>query len=162
MGILGKLFGRDKEASSGTTELKQSDVQRAIDGAFAVIRTMGEFFETNNPGPLMVADEKKLPFTKEQIRMAVLIALRARPTAQEKELLKYLFLEIANWQPGVGEKDVGPDYSLLDTSKETTPEALLAQAKLLKADEEKFKKWAPIIEEERSKAQQTLERLGHW
>jgi hypothetical protein len=67
MGIFGKLFGRDKEASSSTLEPKESDVKRIVEGAFAVIRAMGKFMEMNNPGPMCVADEKKLPFTKEQI-----------------------------------------------------------------------------------------------
>ena len=156
MGIFGKLFGRDKEASSTSPTPEKIDVERVVEGAYVVIRAMGKFIETNSPGPMCVADEKKLPFPKERIRQAIIIALLTKPNPKEKELLKYLYLEIASWQPSVGEKDVGFDDSLLDMSKLNTNEALIAHAKLVSEEGDKFNKWAPLIEKERSEAQQTL------
>jgi hypothetical protein len=157
MGLFGCLSG-GKAAPSAPSPPKKLTVDRA----FQIIRLMGKFMETDTPAPGTVADEKKLPLTKEQIRAAVLVALSAANTAKEKELLKYLFLELASWQPDVGETDVGLDASLVDVSKLDSNEALVAHAKRFLDARAEFAEWEPLIEDERSKAQKTLARLGFW
>lgn len=53
-----------------------------------IVQAYGKFLETSAPVPGMVADASKLPYPKEQIKDAIVAALRSTDDPQIKEHLK--------------------------------------------------------------------------
>ena len=66
------------------------------------------------PTPGCVADAGKLPYPKEKIKYALIIGLKATDDPKMCEMLKFAFIQLADWQEGIGESDKGPDLSKFD------------------------------------------------
>jgi len=153
-----KSFGGAREGSIGRTSPKKMTVKHA----FEVIRAMGKFLQAENPAPGCIADEKKLPFPKQHIRGAIVLALESRPPGALRELLKHLFLEIAYWQSDIGERDIGIDHAAVNGASRATTEAADDPARKIVVENNGVERWQKAIEDERSQAKSALERRGLW
>ena len=92
-----------------------------------IINAYGKTLEHLAPVPGTIADESKLPFPKSGIKQAILYALKVSQQPTQKQVLKAAYLKLADFQPGVGSKNVGFDLSGVDTSR-LTQDDLLALA----------------------------------
>jgi len=72
-----------------------------------VIRKYGYTLEHNCPKLCSVSDVKKLPYQKEIIKHAILSVLNDIEDGKMKESLIFGYMYLANWQVGVGTKDIG-------------------------------------------------------
>ena len=61
---------------------------------------------------IFIADERKLPHSKQRIKEAILYALRLTKDAAMREELKSAYLSLAGWQAGVGEAGVISPFSM--------------------------------------------------
>ena len=94
-----------------------NDVTSLLTRAELIINAYGKTLENLGPIPgSSVADEQKLPFPKAQIKSAIIFALRVNPDKKQQEILKTCYLFLADFQPGVGMKNIGFELSPADVS----------------------------------------------
>lgn len=82
--------------------------------AETIIQAYGAILETRAPSPGCVADVTKLPFSKQEIKDALVLGLKTTTNPQTRDLLKIGCIHLPDWQDGVGEEDQGLDPSKLD------------------------------------------------
>lgn len=122
-----------------------------------VVQAYGKILETSAPVPGTVDDAEKLPYSKQQIKEAIVAALRSTDDPQTKEHLKVGYIQLSDWQEGVGESDQGFDVSALDMSQDT--ESL---AKAVLEQSSGSEKWTAISQKEQETLKQELQELGLW
>ncbi|MBA2658784.1 MAG: hypothetical protein H0U72_04340 [Nitrosospira sp.] len=136
-----------------------ADIDAALlNQAHLIINAYGKTLEYLAPGPGCVADEQKLPFPKAKIKAAIKILLRCAPDADQRYVLEFGYLHLADFQKGVGSRNIGLDLSNTDTLKLSDSEMLSLCGTILKSTEE-VKPWLEIAEAERI---QLTEELRSW
>ncbi len=131
--------------------------QTSSDDDLAIVQAYGNTLETSAPTPCCVADESKLPFKKERIKKAIINMLHITEDENMRNHLKVGYMELAGWQPGVGDSDQGIDLSKIKTDINQDP---LAHAKAITEQSPGFDKWMPIANKEREVLYQELQGLG--
>ncbi len=149
MGILSKLLGGNNKSNLSAPMSQQEAVE--------IIQKYGAVMEHQPPTPGCVADLSKLPYMKAQIKEALVIGLKADADPQMKEMLKVGYLQLADWQEGVGYSDQGIDLANanLDDDPMKSAESILAQSA-------GHKKWSLIVQAEQAALKQELKELGLW
>jgi hypothetical protein len=132
MGIFSKLFGKNAAQSESSPMTAEQAVH--------IIQAYGGVLEKSAPTPGCVADVKKLPFPKAQISEAILIGLRSTSDPKMQEMLKAGFVELSNWQEGVGPDDRGIDTLDLNSSMD-----IEAQARAILAQSEGMDEWNALV-----------------
>jgi hypothetical protein len=122
-----------------------------------VVQAYGAVLQHDAPAPGCVADASKLPYPKEQIKQALITALRLTKDAPAREHLKVGYIQLANWQPGVGDVDLGFDASRVDQTDD-----IQKQAQRIVTQFSGYEKWAPIITAETRALESELRRLNLW
>ncbi len=106
------------------------------------------------PVPDSVADEGTLRDSKERIKKALLWCLAKEENEQIREHLETGYILLANFQPTVGEENIGVDVTKMDTASSLESDA----AEILRQSEA-YEKWRPIVEKEREELISDLKRL---
>lgn len=122
-----------------------------------IVQAYGKTMETSASVPWALADANKLPYPKQQIKDAIVAALRMTDDPQIKEHLKVGYIQLSDWQEGVGETNQGLDVSALDMSRDT--ESL---AKAVLEQSSGSEKWTAIAQKEQEVLKQELQELGLW
>lgn len=116
--IVYRLIKRPKALKTSPLEIKtsqvigkvphvNSDIAAALrNQAELIINAYGKTLEYLSPNPGCVADEDKLPFTKAKIKAAIKVALRSAPDANQRAILEYGYLCLADFQAGVGYQNI--------------------------------------------------------
>ncbi|MEW5792644.1 MAG: hypothetical protein ACOY4L_00655 [Pseudomonadota bacterium] len=138
-------------------ESQEKDFQSSDTDFVQIVQAYGKTLETSAPAPGTVADINKLPYPKQQIKDAIVAALRMTDDSQIKEHLKVGYIQLSDWQEGVGESNQGLDVSALDMSQDTQS---LAKAVLEQASGSE--KWMAIAQKEQEALKQELQALGLW
>ena len=150
MGFLSKVFGKKDQ---NTVSQKTINPELAV----KIIQVYGSILENQSPPPGSVADLSKLPYQKEQIKQALIIGMHSTDDEKMREMMKFGFVELANWQKGVGDKDQGLDISKIDLNDD--PGKAIEQFRKQSDD---YKKWSSIVEAERESSEKDLRDLGLW
>ncbi len=147
MGLFSRIFGGG--------ESKRSDAPMTPQMAEKIIRDYGVILQTEAPTPGCVRDVSKLAYPKEKIKEALIIGLRSTSDSQMKEMIKVGYIQLADWQEGVGDTDLGLDLLKMNGDDDPTKlaESILKQSA-------GYEKWAPIVHPERKALQQELEDMG--
>ena len=90
-----------------------------------IVQAYGKVLEESQIGLGIVADIKELPFSKEQIKKAIIFAINNTDDVKMKEQLKVGYISLADWQENVGETHQGFDPR--NYNKDLSPEELLQQ-----------------------------------
>lgn len=140
-----RLESQESNSGSSNTDLGQ------------IVQAFGKILETAAPAPGTVADANKLPHTKQQIKVAIVAALRSTGDAQIREHLKVAYIQLSNWQEGVGETNRGLDASALDLNQdaESLAKAVLEQSS-------GSANWPGKAQKEQEALKQELQELGLW
>ncbi len=137
---------------------RQETVSTPSDTDFVrIVQAYGKVLETSAPVPGTVGDVSKLPYPKQQIKDAIVSALRNTDDHQSKEHLKVGYIQLSDWQDGVGESNQGIDVTSLNMSQDTQS---LAKAALEQSSG--YKKWVAIAQKEQEQLKQELQELGLW
>jgi len=122
-----------------------------------IVQAYGSILEASAPVPGTVADVSQLPYTKQEIKDAIVSALRMTEDPQIKEHLKVGYIQLADWQEGVGEANQGLDVSAIDMNQDTEDlaKAVLEQSK-------GSEKWASLAQQEQDVLKQELQALNLW
>ncbi len=152
-----------RKVKASRVEVKVSTASPDIDAALLnqadlIINAYGKTLEYLAPGPGCVADEEKLPFPKAKIKAAIKMLLHCAPDASQRYLLEFGYLHLADFQPGVGSRNIGLDLSNTDTLKLSDSEMLSLCGTILESTDE-VKSWLEIAEAERI---QLTEELRSW
>ncbi len=108
-----------------------------------------------SPAPFYIADVGKLPHTKEKIKQALILALSVNGKPQIMDALKVGYLQLANWQEGIGEADIA--LGMIDSDEDEVEKFRRVRQHL-----EEVKKWQAILEKERTELQSDLMGIGVW
>lgn len=147
MGIFNRLFKRD------TRSTEQNAL--TVEAAQQIVQQYRLFLEDSAPLPGRVSDVSHLPHRKEIIKDAILVCIRAFRDPSLTEHLRHGYLMLSAWQSGVGEKDLGPDFSQLDLEADPMELAELIQQKSAAAN-----KWTPLIKTEQAVLESELQAIG--
>ena len=152
MGFLKKFLAGGKERSSGD----QMDANKLQE----IIESYGQSLEAKAKTTFSVADESKLPYTKSEIKKAIIIALSVTEDPQLKEHLKISYINLSDWQKGVGEEDMLYDIDVTGFDLNASAEDLAQKV----TDQEKgmVKKWKAVVNEDRLLLQEELVKMGLW
>lgn len=102
MGLLSRFFPRKKES------VDREKLARALECAEQMVFDFGEFVQTPEyPKPGSVADTNRLPYEKERLKAAFQLCITACRDEARKQLLKTVYSFLADFQDGVGKKDLG-------------------------------------------------------
>ena len=94
-----------------------------------VINTYGAFLMSEKaPAAGCIADTSKLPFPKALIKAALMVGIRTSSSSEAATHLTHGYYQLANFQDGVGEHDVGIDTTQLDMSSPDLATRILEQA----------------------------------
>jgi len=137
----------DREQTSESTDI---DFVR-------IIKAYGKILETSAPVPGTVVDASKLPFPKQQIKDAIVAALRSTDDPHMKEHLKVGYIQLSDWQEGVGETNQGHDVSALYMNQDAEP-----LAKAVFEQSSGSQKWTAMAQKEQKALKQELQALGLW
>ena len=135
---------KEVEAVCGASRTEELTPQRAE----KIINEYGHALEHASPPPGGVADSTKLPHSKATIKKALTAMLLSTQDANLRRHLVEGYMALADWQEGVGPKDIG-----LMVSANTSPQEFLAASAALE-------KWRPVIEKERQVLLAELKALG--
>ncbi len=142
---------------SESTAISDSE-EMSSEEAEKVIQAYGAYQAESAPVPGTVADVSQLPYPKAKIKRAILIGLGAVQDIQQKEMLKVGFMLLADFQEGVGEKNIGLDISKPYAGKADIDE--LAQQVLKQT--EGSGKWQRVVQEEQEALKNELQKAGYW
>ena len=148
MGIFSKFMGDKEDAKK---------IQKKLEQAQSIIRAYGPVLEEKGQKQLYVSDESKLPYPKEQIKKAILIALIISNDPDTKEMLKTGYLSLCLWQKGVGENDVMYSFDPDIVNTNDSPEKILQDLK--EAEKEMDSSWLTIINHDRHSLRQEWDSL---
>jgi hypothetical protein len=148
MGLLSKLFGKNSQKIDPKKPLTPEMVDK-------IIQDYGYALEYEAPYPGTVADQNKLPYPKEQIKAALIIAMRFAEDEKMKEAFKVGFLSLACWQEGVGDEDQGLDFSKIDLNGD--PDEAI---KKYTEQREGGEKWTKLFSNETDSLAKELQDLG--
>lgn len=136
----------------------QEEVPQRSDTEFVhIVQAYGKVLETSAPTPGTVADVNKLPYPKQRIKDAIISALRSADDPKLKEHLKVAYIQLSDWQKGVGESNKGIDVTALDRNQDTD-----SLAKAILDQSSSSEKWVAIAQKEREDLKQELQEMGLW
>ena len=122
-----------------------------------IIHSYGEILENNAPIPGTVADINKLPYSKQEIKNAIIQALKTMDDPKMKEYLKGGYIMLSDWQDGVDLTSKGIDLSIINTNQDTKN-----IAKSILEQSTDIEQWTAIVEKEQEILKQELKKLGLW
>lgn len=119
MKLLNRLFGRTKTTQAVSDSLTLTAAVKKILEAHAslnqIVNDYGATLASSAaPWPGCVADARKLPHSKEDIKRALMYFLLTVEDSQLRSALKICYTSLAQWQEGVGDTDVGFASSKID------------------------------------------------
>ena len=147
MGIFNSLLRKvgARQESAGV------DIARAQ----SVVQDYRVFLEASAPLPGRVADEHQLPHSKELIKHAISVCISVIRDPQLTEHLKHGYLMLSAWQKGVGDANLGVDFTQLDLDIDP-----IALADIIQRESDVMSKWTPMIKAEQSILRAELTALG--
>jgi hypothetical protein len=151
MGLIKKLFGGKKRQESGLESVMTPSLAEKI------IQDYDAILQSSAPLPGCVADVSKLPHPRERIKEALVVDLESVTDPQMKESLKIGYLQLADWQEGVGESDVGIHLTETDLSDDP-----MKQAERIMNQHAEAKKWVEIVKAEQKALEAELRDKGLW
>ena len=147
MSFLGKLFG------SGGGDGDES-AEMTPDAAEKTIQDYGAVLATSAPTLGWVADADNLPHSKERIKQAIALVLPQTEETQSREALIIGYLQLADWQEGVGSEQIGMD--LMNADPDADP---IERMKHINSQWDVMEKWKALMEAEREALKAELENL---
>lgn len=162
MKLLNRLFRRTKTEQSASDSLTLAAAAKKILAAHAKLNKIASDYgavlaSSAAPAPGCVADAGKLPHRKEHIKEALVYALRVIEDPQMRNALKICYVSLANWQEGVGDTDVGADFTKID------PRADIHEfANRIASQASVWKNWSIKASAERESLVGELQKLGLW
>jgi len=126
-----------------------------VDEAIKIIQDYGEIMLNKSPAPFYIADVKKLPHSKSKIKDALMLALSAKGREAMVDALKIGYLQLANWQEGIGDADLA--IGMVDDGKSSEE-----KLKLVEEHYELVKRWNALLEDERIVLKNDLVSIGVW
>ena len=96
-----------------------------LEAAGAIVRDYAAYLESSAPLPGRLADAGGLPHDKQCIKEALGACISATGDPGLIEQLKYGYLMLCAWQPGIGERPIGVDFAGLDL--EADPSTVAAE-----------------------------------
>lgn len=134
----------------------QEQSSATLDADFVqIVQAYGKVLETSAPVPGTVADTNKLPFPKQVIKNAIIAALHSIDDPQMKEHLKSAYIQLSDWQEGVGKSNQGLDISTIDLRQDTE-----SFAKAVMEKSSGSEKWLDTAKKEHEALEQELHQLG--
>jgi hypothetical protein len=125
-----------------------------------IVNDYGAALEAAAATGSIVVDVSRLPAPKDHVKSAIFYALRLTSDKKMLQHLKTGFIDLVNFQAGVGEQTVGFGIESIPEADDTEALKALAQQVVNRSDD--VKKWNAIVSAERDKLVQELREAGLW
>ena len=122
-----------------------------------IIQAYGVVLTESPPMPGIVADVARRPYSKSRIKRAILIALSTINDLAQKEPLKIGYIQLADFQEGIGSTDIGlnlPGIDLENASAEELAKEVLSQI-------EGSEDWQPLVLKKQEVLHLELQAAGY-
>ncbi|MFC1542892.1 hypothetical protein ACFL4M_03280 [Pseudomonadota bacterium] len=151
MGITDKI----KSLIHGSSYSQDSEM--ALKDAVEIIQTYAKCLEERAVSASIVTDLNELPCSKEEIKSALIVAMNEKHIDPiQRRYLATGYLQLADYQSGVGDRLIGIDVSTIDIDKENVD----ALANQVAQSRQEFDSWKPIVEEEQKQLLDELKDAG--
>ena len=124
--------------------------------AVGIIQAYAKCLENRALSTSIVTDSKELPCSKEEIKAALLVAMNANIDPVQKKHLAIGYVQLADFQSGVGDKLVGLDISNIDIDADGVE--LLAEQ--VSQSQQDFDNWNLLVDEEQKLLLAELKKAG--
>lgn len=133
----------------------KSHSSMAVNDAIEIAQDYGGIMLHKSPAPFYISDVNKLPHPKDSIKQALMVILRTNGKQQVMDALKIGYLQLANWQEGVGETDLA--LGMVDNAINGVDSV---RGATIHPDE--VDRWNDVLEEERIMLKDDLVSIGVW
>jgi len=153
---IGRFFRRDRSRQEQESEDPLALTARRSE---EIIQAYGAAIAEYVPSPTWIVDASKLPYPKEAIKEAITWALKVSDDDDHtRGMLMVSYIQLADWQDGVGETRQGINPS--DLGNEAVGD-VSKRAETLAAQLDAYAKtWKPIVDAEEAQLKQELIDLG--
>ena len=138
------------------------DVHRKAEERINIISDYGALMEERSSSVGSIWDVRSLPHDKKAILGAICFEIIGEDDDQKVEMLKIGALSLADYQEGVGGQPISPlgvDLSKVDSNNMTDDAIRDLAAKIAdNPDQERYKKYKPLVAEDISKIQSMLNK----
>jgi len=145
------IYSVIQSISSTKVAMGLENLQGEKNNYLFIIHAYGAILEETQIGLGVVADVKELPFSKKQIKDAIILALQNSNDSKINNDLINGYIALADWQENVGETHQG--FNSLQYDKVPSPETVLDQMKI--SDH-----WYPLVEKEQVALKSELKELN--
>jgi hypothetical protein len=162
MKLRNRFFGRTKKAQPVSNSLPLKAAAKTLLAAHDSLSTVASDYgavlaSSAAPAPGCVADARKLPHPKQDIKRALVYTLRIVEDPHMRNALKLCYVSLANWQEGIGDADVGIDFTRLDPNVD-----IHDLAKQITSHSPEWEKWSLKAKVERAALVGELQNLRLW
>jgi len=126
-----------------------------VSDAITIIQDYGRIMLHKSPAPFYISDINKLPHPKDTIKQALMMVLSVNGKEQIMDALKIGYMQLANWQEGIGDVDFA--IGAIDSD-----EGVKQRIKRIISNYEEVDEWCALIEEERVMLKSDLVSIGVW
>lgn len=152
---LAALFVGRESIRSTSIAVGIEDALNNVEDYVKILRAYGDILETSTNGPGTVADVKALPFSKHEIKDAIIRGLQNSPDENTKNILINGYLFLADWQEDVGDEMIR--YNSVISDPNTNMEDVIND---LQAQNNLKKDWLSIVTLEQETLKKELMELG--
>jgi len=149
MGIISSFKSLIRASNSSTHSVTLKD-------AVEIIQAYAKCLENRALSTSVVTDSNKLPCSKEEIKAALLVAMNANIDPAQKKHLATGYVQLADFQSGVGDKVVGLDISNIDIDADGVD----ALAEQVSQSQQDFDSWTLRIDAEQKLLLEELKKAG--
>ncbi len=127
------------------------------DATLEIMRAYGAVMQQQAAGQAGLGDCEELPYTKEEIKAAIIATMQSSGDKDTREMLKAGYVYLASWQEGFNKAEQEGELPSLDEEKDP-----LEMAERLLEGRPSYEGWQAKVKAEQQVLQQELERLGLW
>lgn len=132
----------------------EMDAGALIQATEVIIRAYGKVIETSPVTPGCVADIRMLPYSKDKIKSALVLALKFTEDRWMRRQLKAGYLRLADYQGNVGANYQVIDGGDLDAGDDLDPSKTSAERGT------RVVGWLSVVQQEKERLRRELRELG--
>lgn len=137
------------------TGKSEMDAKALMQATEVIIQAYGRAIETSPLTPGCVADVQTLPYSKDKIKSALMLALKFTDDRWMRRQLKAGYLHLADYQ-----ENVGPNYQVIAASDVNANNGLGPVPTNRVTRTSSATDWASIVQREKQKLRHELKELG--
>ncbi len=122
-----------------------------------IMRAYGAVMQQQAAGQVGLGDSEELPYTKEEIKGAIIASMQSTGDSDTREMLKAGYVYLASWQEGFNKAEQESELPSLEEEKDP-----LELADQILEGRPSYEGWQSKVKAEQQALREELEQLGLW